>query len=453
MLRILLVSVVHPTSEVERRYPDLGLGYLAAALRREFGLDVDVRIIDRAYDKVIADFQPHLIGLRSVSHNYNEAKRIAQMAHQAKIPVLMGGIHITALPQSLDNNMIVGCLGEGDETIVALIRLFLSEHKFKIDNLHQIPGICFWDGEELIFTESRLPIANLDTLPLPARDLLPIKSHTYMFTSRGCPYHCRFCASSAYWNKLRFFSADYVINEIGVLVEEYKVKFITFYDDMFVSDISRLRSIADGLDRAGLLKKVKFSCSCSAPNISENVAQTLKEMNVVSVGMGLESGSDKTLTYLKGKAFSVAKNHQAVQILRKHGIAANASFVIGSPEETLNEVMQTFQFIKKSQLCLVDTYVLTPYPGTAMWEYALSHNLVSNAMDWERLNVNFEVNYDKAIIFSQILSRDEIIKIYKKFRRQRFRRNIRNIWGHPFLIDLPKMAFNTIRERIYRYFN
>ena len=128
-----------------------------------------------------------------------------------------------------------------------------------------------------------------------------------MFSSRGCPYRCRFCASSAYWDKLRFFSADYVVNEIGVLVEDYKVKFITFYDDMFISNVKRLKEIADGLDREGLLGKVKFSCSCSAPNITDEVARILKEMNVVSVGMGLESGSDKTLTYLKGKAFSVAK--------------------------------------------------------------------------------------------------------------------------------------------------
>jgi radical SAM superfamily enzyme YgiQ (UPF0313 family) len=453
MTRILLASVVHPTSEVERRYPDLGLGYLAATLRQEFGTEIDIRIVDRDYGKALAEYKPDLVGLRSVSQNYNEANKIAQMAHQAQIPLLMGGIHITALPQSLDRHMTLGCLGEGEETIVELVRLFIDKGKLPLNDLEKIPGVCLWDGDKLMFTPHRPLIANLNAIPLPARDLLPIKSHTYMFTSRGCPYRCRFCASSAYWNKLRFFSADYVVNEIGTLVEDYKVKFITFYDDMFVSDVSRLKEIATGLDRSGLLKKVKFSCSCSAPNITNEVAQILKEMNIVSVGMGLESGSDKILNYLKGKTFSVQKNRDALEILKEHRITGNASFVIGSPEETLDDIMETYRFIKESPVCLVDVYVLTPYPGTAIWDYALAHGLVTNEMDWERLNVNFEVSYHNAILLSKQLTREEIVNIYKKFRRQRLWRNLKNIWWHPFLIDLPKVVINTLIERVYRKFH
>lgn len=176
-------------------------------------------------------------------------------------------------------------------------------------------------------------------------------------------------------------------------------------------------------------------------------------MNVVSVAMGLESGCEKILRYLKGAAFSVEKNSQAVAILKKYGIAANASFVIGSPQETAADMMETYRFINETPLNLVDVYVLTPFPGTPIWKYALDRGLVGEEMDWERLNVNFEFNSREAVILSETLTREKILKYYKKFRRQRFRRNLKSIWGHPFLQDLPRVAFNSLKERAWRLFH
>ena len=452
MIRVLLVSVVNPASEIEKRYPDLGLGYIAAQIKKNFPQLVDVKIINKDFEIALAEYKPDLIGIRTVSQNYGLAKKIASQANAAGIPVLIGGVHVSVLPQSLHPHMTIACLDEGEETIIELMELFLEKRKFSNPDLANMKGIGFWDGDRLVLNDRRQPIADLDTIPLPARELLEINRHTYMFTSRGCPYRCRFCSSSAFWDKLRFFSADYVVNEIGILVEEYNVNFISFFDDMFISNIPRLESIAAGLERSGLLGKVKFSCSCSAPNITDKVARLLKEMNIVSVGMGLESGSDKTLRYLKGQAFKVEKNRQAVEISRKHGIAANASFVIGSPYETLSDIMETYEFIKKTPISLVDIYVLTPYPGTKIWQYALDHHLVSDDMDWELLNVNFEINYQKAIILSQTVSREDMYHLYKKFRRLRLWRNLKNIWSHPFLRDLPKVACNSFKERLFRSF-
>jgi anaerobic magnesium-protoporphyrin IX monomethyl ester cyclase len=453
MLKILFISVIDTKSEIEKRYPDLGLAYLAAQIKKYFPQQVQIKIINRNVAAALADYQPDLIGLRSVSQNYGRAKKIAEQAHALGIPVMIGGVHISVLPQSLDRHMSVACLDEGEETIIDLLNLFLAKRKFVAADLAEIAGLAFWEGEQLIVTPQRQLIADLDTLPLPARELLDIQPHTYMFTSRGCPYRCRFCSSSSFWNRLRFFSADYVVNEIGVLAEEYKVNFISFYDDMFISNLTRLRQIATGLERAGLLKKVKFSCSCAAPNITEEVAYILKEMNIVSVGMGLESGSNKILEYLKGPAFKVEKNRRAVEILRQHGIAANASFVIGSPPETAQDILETYDFIKKTPINLVDIYVLTPYPGTKIWDYARERKLVSDNMDWELLNVNYEVNHKKAIILSETLNREQLYQFYRKFRRLRFWRNLRNIWSHPFLIDLPKVAINLLKERLLRLLN
>ena len=103
--------------------------------------------------------------------------------------------------------------------------------------------------------------------------------------------------------------------------------------------------------------------------------------------------------------------------------------------------METYDFIKKNRLDLVDIYVLMPLPGTPVWQYALDRNLVSKDMDWSKLNVNFEMNYKRSIVVSEIYTREQIYNFYKRFRRLRLYINFKNIWRSPFLMDLPRYAF------------
>jgi len=196
-------------------------------------------------------------------------------------------------------------------------------------------GIAFRDGDAVVETPIPSPVGvkakSLDELPMPARDLLRVDRHTNMFTSRGCPYKCLFCASTRYWPALRFFSADYVAREIRTLVDDFGVDYITFHDDLFLANLPRLRELVDLLDQNGVLnKRIRFSCSASVTTIGEETAALMKRMNIVTVAMGLESGNDGILKYLKGDVFSVEKNASAVRILHKNGIHAHGSFVIGS---------------------------------------------------------------------------------------------------------------------------
>ncbi|MDH4226848.1 MAG: B12-binding domain-containing radical SAM protein [Deltaproteobacteria bacterium] len=454
MKKILFISAINPLSEVEGRYPDLGLAYLAGALRKAFGRDAfEIRIINGNVTKELLEFKPDVVGIRSVSQNYNIAKKYAVEAKAMGISVMAGGVHISALPHTLSKDMDVGCVGEGEVTIVELMEFFSKEGSFdNKDALSRIKGIVYHDGEEIRRTPDREPIADPDSIPMAAKDLLKIGHHSYLFTSRGCPYRCVFCASSVYWDKLRFFSAERVVEEIRELVDVYGVKLVSFYDDLFVANTKRLNEIAALLKKTDIPGRVKFTCSSSATKITKEVVAALKEMNIVSVGMGLESGCERTLKYLKGNAFSVEKNRESVRLLSEGGIAANASFVIAAPDETADEIMETYAFIRDNPLSLVDVYVITPFPGTPLWDIARKKGLVSDDMDWDRLNINFEVNYKDAIIVSERLSRDEIQLIYRKFRRQRLVRNLKNIWRHPYIMDVPRVAVKTAIERVARLF-
>lgn len=449
MKRILFVTATNPGVEIENRYKALWPGYLAAYAEKALGAGaLDFRMTAGSLEKQIESYRPDVVAISAVSQNYNRAVACARAAKSRGAYVLMGGIHISMLPESLSQEMDIGVIGEGEETFAELMRILVEEDTFTPARLESVKGVAFRRDGRLVITEPRPSIERLDDIPHPRRSLIGYDSHSYVFTSRGCPFRCVFCASTRFWNKVRFASAEYVIEEIRELAAN-GVKTVSFYDDLFVADAGRLSAIADKIVALGLDRELRFTCSCRASIVNESVVADLKRMNVVSVGMGLESGNDRVLSFLKGTG-SVAANECAVNLLKDAGIQANASFVIGSPDETEEEVMDTYSFIRNSRLDFTDVYVLTPLPGTPIWQYALERGLVSSKMDWSRLDVNFWGSKDRAVILSECLNRERIVAIYRKFRRQRFFRIMKALPRSPWLGDVPKVALGIIAGWISR---
>ncbi len=417
-IKFLFINAINISNSIESRYPPLGIGYLSSSLWKHFGEEaIEFKVIDNGIEEEILRFKPHIVGISSVSQNYNKAIKSAEIVKKYKLPVICGGVHISMLPYSLSKDMDIGVIGEGEETICEILGLFIGKHGWPEEGLSNIKGIAFWDSEGKIrITEKRGLITNLDELSLPARSLFNIRENSYMFTSRGCPYRCVFCASSRFWDKVRLFSADYVAREIAHLVNEHNVKSINFYDDLFAVDIQRVRDILALLKSAGILGKVEFSCAIRANLVKDEVIGLLKELGVNSIGLGLESGSEKTLEYLKHDV-NIAQNKNAIAIIKKHRISVYGSFIIGSPTEEKKDILETFDFIKKSRLDGFNAYILTPYPGTPVWDYALSRGLVSEKMDWDALNINFEGTSNEFILLSENLSKDDFCELISKFKR------------------------------------
>lgn len=446
-MKILFLDAIEAQNELESRYPSLGLGYLSSSLKLKLGpQNITTKIIDQNLEAEIKNFQPDLVGMRAVSQNYQRVMVAARLTKKQGLPVVIGGIHITSLPQTLTKEMDAAVLGEGEETLVKLIKLFRRRGKLTSPDLAKIPGLAFWQDNRIKITTPAPLIKNLDALPFPDREILTIRPHTYLFTSRGCPFRCRFCASSRFWQTLRLFSAEYVAAEIEELVAKYQVKFISFYDDLFIADLGRVEKLLSLLQHKKLIGRVKFSCSARAELITDQAARLLAQMGIKSVGMGLESGNQQTLKFLKGPSASVAQNQQAIKTLHRQGILANASFVIGSPRETREQILQTLDFIKHSGVDFADTYLLTPFPGTPIWDYARKRKLVSNQMDWRLLNVNFETHPQKAIILSETLTRPQLWQLHRLFQRERLKIALKKIWRQPYLMDVPRFIFQKFRQ-------
>lgn len=443
-VKILLVNAINKERLIERKYPALGLGYLFACLRARFGeQSVACRIIDDNPQEEIARFKPDIVGISSVTQNYTRACAYATVAKQHGCLVVCGGVHISTLPASLSADMDIAVIGEGERTMEELVGIFMEDGCFPREKLLSVRGVVFRDHSgRLISTGERERIPSLDTLPLPARDLFDIRGDTYMFTSRGCPYRCVFCASSRYWCALRFFSAAYVVNEIETLVTRYGVKRISFYDDLFTADRIRLREILSLLKARALIGRVSFFVSLRANTVTEEVVGMLKEMGVGSVGLGLESGCQRTLSYLKAGSVKVEDNERSLRIVRSFGIQPHCSFIIGSPTETKEEILQTVRFIRRNRLSSFDVYALTPFPGTPVWEDALERGLVSDHMEWERLAVDFGRNWLSAVIVSRVVSRRQLYRLYRTFVRlrrrielsERIKAAVRRPWKIPLFI-------------------
>lgn len=255
-----------------------------------------------------------------------------------------------------------------------------------------------------------------------------------------------FSAPARYWGQVRYSSPEYVLQEIKELVDN-GVNIIRFNDENFVTNKERLQCISDLIVENGFHRNVKFSCWCRSNNVNPDVVKALKAMNIVSVKMGLESGCDRTLQYLKG-GVTVRDNQNAISLLKDAGLQVNGDFIIGAPFETREDIMMTYDFIRRSRIDFVDVNVLSPLPGTAVWDYAVKRSIVSDTMDWEMLNFKFDDADPASLFLSETVSHAELCKLYKRFKWLRIRKIMKALPKTPWLRELPRIAVQRLLEAL-----
>jgi anaerobic magnesium-protoporphyrin IX monomethyl ester cyclase len=394
-----------------------GTDYLAAFVNEQLP-DCQAYV---EYDaKLLMDRKPDIVGISSFTRTFGAAKRIAaDIKKHADIPVIIGGHHISALPDNLDKNMDAGVIGEGENTLIELIKLYNSG-SVNSDSLAAIDGIVYRNEQgELIRTRSRGLISDLDILPLPYRTIVSGVNGYWqqsIFTSRGCPFRCKYCAISEFWDKIRYHSPERVITELNDLISKTGCKTITIHDDLFGINKKRLKTLVDLIRSEKIHQKVSFTCNARASVFDEEICQMFVDMNIRACVFGMESANDRILAYMKGST-TAKQNQRALELCQKYNLIGVPNFIVGFPTETPAEAGDTYWFIRKNLDKLTDFRVFPacPLPGTHLWDYAVSKGIVNQEYtDWEELDFYFFP--DKSVYLnSEIYDRYEYSEILGKF--------------------------------------
>jgi radical SAM superfamily enzyme YgiQ (UPF0313 family) len=255
--------------------------------------------------------------------------------------IIVGGIHPTLLPERTLKDMEADLLviGEGKLTFRELISCLKEDRSFQ-----KIPGIAYRLNGEIIINPLRPLIDNLDLLPFPARDLIfnPEDfsiNYGMIFTARGCPSKCIFCASNKLWSrKVRFRSKENILEELKAVIKTHSISYFRFTDDTFTLNKKRTLDLCQLIIDEKL--NIAWECDTKVKCLDEELLEKMKEAGCIQVNIGVESGSERIRRLIR-KECSIEKIEKAFRLINEVGIEAVAYFMFGFPSETKEDMEKT----------------------------------------------------------------------------------------------------------------
>lgn len=420
------IALLYPPVAIKGRYIKVATGhevppqpliYLAAVLRKHnfkcsiidanaLGLDEEATV-----DKILS-VDPRIVGITAPTMLISAAARIAR-ALKDKNPdllVVVGGPHMSAEPEetmSLYPSIDIGVRGEGEVTLIELL-----DALNKKNDLSGVKGIIFRSKNALCMTAARPYIEDLDTLPMPAWDMLPDILTNYqqsasriyrlpnmsVVTSRGCPFQCIFCARNVFGNVTRAHSAGYVIAMVRHLIKHYKIRSISFEDENFVVYKKRLVEFCNHVIREKI--DISWDAASSITAVTPELLCLMKKAGCWQLNYGIESGSQRILDFIK-KGTTVEGIKRTLAMTKKAGIITKGYFIIGHPTEDELTIRETIRFIRSVDLDIFQMSFMVPFPGTELSRIASRYGSVINSIEdmniWTPLFIPHGLTEEKLI--------------------------------------------------------
>lgn len=366
----------------------LGLAYLAAVVRDD---GHDVSILDSQFQsrETILHSVTHadVVGITCMTCNVGGAARLAEDIKRSNpdTVIVMGGPHVTFRDTDALKNPCIDIVvrHEGEYTMVEVLRALGT------GDLSDVRGITYRKNGAIKRNEERPFIADLDTLPFPARDLLKTEKYytgggmPRIISGRGCPHKCIFCAASSMWGRtVRLRSPGNVVDELEHIIETYKIGMVGFDDDTFTIAPHHTIGICEEIRERGL--DIKWGCNVRVDTINGDMIKIMKKAGCFSFFVGVESGNQKTLD-LMNKKITLQQIRRAVNLAKEHSMEIILTGILGFPNETYEDVQKTIDFMISLD---GDRYLfnfLMIYPGTELErrQKELGLNPVDNV--WEKV--------------------------------------------------------------------
>lgn len=420
--------------------PPLGLLSIMAWLERH-GLDseiIDCYATPLPQDALVAEIvrrNPDLVGFSCTTSSFLEGNRIAEAikAINPRITVVFGGAHACTMgPPLLDRFPAIDylVLGEGEQTMLELLQANCS-------NPAAIPGLAYRDSQgNGVASAPRDLIPNLDLLPFPAYHLLPGFPEKYklplfsspkfpntsIISSRGCPYQCSYCDRSVFAKGFRFNSPDYILEHVAMLQKNYGIKHVSFYDDLFTFDRTRVAEFCELKKKKGVT--VGYNCIARLEHVDEELLTLLKQSGCWQVNFGIESGDPEILKQHR-KFYGLDEVGRKLRMVKDAGMRVKGLFMVGLPGEDEAAIRRTIDYALSLPLDEINVTKFTPFPGAPVYRTLERFGRFNE--DWELMNcMNF-------VFIPNNMTKEQLEGLYDEFIR-RFYRRPRINWGYTTML-------------------
>jgi len=396
---------------IMRPYPPLGLLYISAYLEEQ-GFDNEVfDSTFRSMDAVkahLVETRPQLIGIyTNLMTKLNVLKLIGFIRSRPELQdttIILGGPEVRNHKEKfLEYGADVIVFGEGEATMLELVRLYSVS---RTPGLQNVQGIAFKQGEQVVVTDERPLIKDVNTLPFPNRKKIDLQQYFNAWkqkhgmsmvnvnTMRGCPYSCKWCSRAVYGSSYRRRSAALVADEIEWLRSNYAFDMIWFVDDVFTISHKWLREFADEVNTRKL--KVPYEIITRSDRVNDEVLKLLKESGCARVWIGAESGSQKVIDAMDRRV-QVEQVREAIREVKRFGMEAGTFIMLGYPGEEESDIKETLAHLKYSDPDLFTITVAYPIKGTPLYNEV--EHLFTEQLPWESTtdrDIDFRRRYKRA---------------------------------------------------------